>query len=42
MAAGGLQFHVLDEGEHALVSSHEAICRHVCLPGQQPGKQGDA
>lgn len=41
MDAGGLQFDVLDEGQHALVSSHEAIRRHVCLPGQQPGKRGE-
>lgn len=36
MVAGCLEFNVLDEGQHALVSSHEAICRHVGLPRQQP------
>lgn len=38
---GGLQLGVLDEGQHALVSSHETVCSHVCLPGQQPAKRVD-
>lgn len=36
MVAGSLELDVLDEGQHALVSSHEAICSHVGLPRQQP------
>lgn len=39
VVAGGLELHVLDEGQHALVSSHEAIRRYVGLPRQQPGGQ---
>lgn len=39
MVAGSLELNVLDEGQHALVSSHEAICRHVGLPRQQPGAE---
>lgn len=41
MDHGGLQLGVLDEGQHTLVSSHETVCSHVCLPGQQPAKQVD-
>lgn len=37
MVAGSLELNVLDEGQHALVSSHEAIRGHVGLPRQQPG-----
>lgn len=32
VAVGGLQFDILDEGQHAFVTSHEAICCHICIP----------
>lgn len=35
VAVGGLHLNVLDEGQHAFVSSHEAVRGHVCVPGQQ-------